>query len=382
MPIRRSILLAVALVAPATQDSARAQTASTREAIDVLLQGAVTAKKIPGGVLWLERGGKFYTHAYGNRAVSPKRSPALADTIYDAASLTKVVATAPSIMVLAERGLLRPSDKVTKHIPAFKGGGREKITIEHLLTHTSGLAPILPRKPAWKGYATAIKLACVVPLSDSPGKRFRYSDVNFVLLGEIVRRRSGKTLDLFAAETIFRPLAMNDTGFTPAATKRWRIAPTTLEGSGLVHGIVHDPAARAMGGIAGHAGLFTTAPDLARFARMLVGDGTVGSVRVLSPKSVHSMTRNQTSRFRHKVQRGYGWDIDSPFSAPRGQGFPKGESFGHTGWTGASIWIHPKSKSFVIFLCNRNHPTERRSIKALRERLGTLSGEALGLTEP
>jgi CubicO group peptidase (beta-lactamase class C family) len=381
MPIRRSFLLAFALAALATQDTARAQAASTREAIDALLQGAVDAKKIPGGVLWLERDGKSYSHAYGSRALTPKRSPALLDTIFDAASLTKVMATAPCIMVLAERGLLRPSDKVSKHIPAFKGGGREKITIDHLLTHTSGLAPILPRKPAWKGYATAIKLACAVPLSDSPGKRFRYSDVNFVLLAEIVRLRSGKALDQFAAETIFRPLAMNDTSFNPAPAKRWRIAPTTLEGSSLVHGIVHDPAARAMGGVAGHAGLFTTTPDLARFARMLVNGGALGTVRILTPKSVKDMTRNQTSRFRHKVQRGYGWDIDSQFSAPRGNGFPKGESFGHTGWTGGSIWIHSKSKSFVIFLCNRNHPTERRTIKPLRERLGTLAGGTLGLTK-
>ena len=212
-----------------------------------------------------------------------------------------------------------------------------------------------------------------------PGKKFRYSDINFILLGEIVRRVSGKRLDRFSKEKIFQPLKMVDTNFKPSRSLLPRITPTTREGNVLIHGVVHDPAARAMGGVAGHSGLFTTAPDVALFCRMIISEGKLGNVRILKKESVALMSRNQTTKLSQKVKRGIGWDIDSIYSSPRGEGFPMGESFGHTGWTGGSVWIHPKSKSFLIFLSNRNHPYERRSIKPLRRELGTLTGKVLGL---
>ena len=172
---------------------------------------------------------------------------------------------------------------------------------------------------------------------------------------------------------------MKDTGFTPKKTKIHRIAPTTKEKGKLIHGVVHDPTARAMGGVAGHAGLFTTADDLAKFCRMIVNDGFGTDKKIFKKQTIEVMTKSQTSMFLHKVRRGLGWDIDSKYSSPRGNGFPKLESFGHTGWTGGSVWIHPKSKSFIILLSNRNHPFERRSIKPLREEIGTLTAKAFNL---
>ncbi len=354
-------------------------TTAMLQSIDSAINEAVNKSKIPGGVIWLEKENKKYHKAYGHQSLLPVKRSMKNASIFDAASLTKVMATAPSIMILIEQGRIALDDPVRKHLPEFNGGNKNKVTIKQLLTHTSGLRPVLPKKPAWKGYDEAIKLGISQKLVELPGKKFRYSDINFILLGEIVRRVSGKRLDRFSKEKIFQPLQMVDTNFKPSRDLLPRIAPTTREGNVLIHGVVHDPAARAMGGVAGHAGLFTTAPDVALFCRMIISEGKVGNVRILKKESVALMSRNQTPKLSQKVKRGIGWDIDSIYSSPRGEGFPIGESFGHTGWTGGSVWIHPKSKSFLIFLSNRNHPYERRSIKPLRRELGTLSGKALGL---
>ncbi|MEE2967306.1 MAG: serine hydrolase domain-containing protein [Verrucomicrobiota bacterium] len=354
-------------------------TTAMLQSIDSAINEAVNKSKIPGGVIWLEKENKKYHKAYGHQSLLPVKRAMKNASIFDAASLTKVMATAPSIMILIEQGRIALDDPVRKHLPEFNGGNKNKVTIKQLLTHTSGLRPVLPKKPAWKGYDEAIKLGISQKLVELPGKKFRYSDINFILLGEIVRRVSGKRLDRFSKEKIFQPLQMVDTNFKPSRDLLPRIAPTTREGNVLIHGVVHDPAARAMGGVAGHAGLFTTAPDVALFCRMIISEGKIGNVRILNKESVALMCRNQTPKLSQKVKRGIGWDIDSIYSSPRGEGFPIGESFGHTGWTGGSVWIHPKSKSFLIFLSNRNHPYERRSIKPLRRELGTLSGKALGL---
>ena len=354
-------------------------TTAMLQSIDSAINEAVNKSKIPGGVIWLEKENKKYHKAYGHQSLLPVKRAMKNASIFDAASLTKVMATAPSIMILIEQGRIALDDPVRKHLPEFNGGNKNKVTIKQLLTHTSGLRPVLPKKPAWKGYDEAIKLGISQKLVELPGKKFRYSDINFILLGEIVRRVSGKRLDRFSKEKIFQPLQMVDTNFKPARDLLPRITPTTREGNVLIHGVVHDPAARAMGGVAGHAGLFTTAPDVALFCRMIISEGKIRNVRILKKESVALMSRNQTPKLSQKVKRGIGWDIDSIYSSPRGEGFPIGESFGHTGWTGGSVWIHPKSKSFLIFLSNRNHPYERRSIKPLRRELGTLSGKALGL---
>ena len=305
-------------------------------AIDGAMAAAIREKKIPGGVVWIERGGRAYRKAYGYRAVDPAKEAAKLDTIYDSASLTKVIATAPSIMILEAEGKIDLDDKVSKYLPEFTGGGKEKVRIEQLLCHTSGALPGIPREPDWGGgYEAGVKKAVALPLKDAPGSRYRYCDTNFILLGEIVRMVSGKPVDQFAAERVFAPLGMADTGFNPSREKRNRIAPTEREGGTVIRGVVHDPTARRMDGVAGHAGMFTTAEDLAKFARMMLGGGEYGGKRILPAKSVREMTDRQTPR-SWGVQRGYGWEIHSYDPSPRGEVFPLGKSYGHTGWTGGS----------------------------------------------
>jgi len=349
----------------------------TIKAMDMIISEAIRNERIPGAVIWLEQKARFYHQSYGNRNIVPAPKPMEKDTIFDAASLTKVVATTTCIMILMERGKLKLNDPVGKHIREFSVPTKTGITIHHLLTHTSGLPPILPREPAWSGYATGIKLATTLEARAKPGEKYRYSDVNFILLGEIVRRLSGKSLKQFAKEEVFEPLGMQNTGFVLHPSAYLRAAPTTRENGVLLQGVVHDPSARAMGGIAGHAGMFTTAPDLARFCRMVTGGGALGKVRILSAVTVKKMASIQTLPARHKVKRGLGWDIETPFSSSKTP--PPNHSFGHTGWTGGSIWIHPASGSFLILLSNRNHPFERRSIRSLREQLGAAVGKSLGL---
>ena len=343
--------------------------------IDAAIRHAIERGECPGGVLWIERRGAVYHQSFGNRAVEPEREATTEDTIFDAASLTKVVATTPAVMQLIEQRKIELEAPASRYWPEFRGAGKEAITIRQLLTHMSGLRADLALAQPWSGTAEALGRICAEPLPDAPGAKFRYSDINFEVLGEIVQRVSGRTLDEFCAAEIFAPLAMRDTMFRPPGALRPRIAPTER---GVARGTVHDPTARRMDGVAGHAGLFTTAGDLARYARMLVGGGELGGVRVFKKETVLLMAGVQSPP-ESGVKRGLGWDIDSPFAGPRGDLFPIG-SYGHTGWTGGSLWIDPGSETFVIFLSNRNHPTERGDVRALRHTLGTLAAEAVGAT--
>jgi len=343
--------------------------------MDAAINAAVAEGKCPGGVLWFEHGKDVYHKAYGNRAVVPSVEPMKEDTIFDAASLTKVVACTPAVMLLVERGQLGLDDPVSKYLPDFTGEGKEKVTIRHLITHTSGLRPDISLKPDWSGSAEAIRLACAETLRTHPGEKIVYSDTGPILLGEVVRRVTGKSLDQFVQTEVYGPLGMKDTGFNPPRSKWNRVAPTEVENGVPVRGMVHDPRARRMGGVAGHAGLFFTASDLARYAQMLLNGGELNGVRIFKPETVKLMTSVQTPP-NVEGRRGIGWDIDTGYSGPRGELFPLG-SYGHTGWTGTSLWIDPFSKSFVIFLSNRNHPTEKGSVIALRRRLGTLAAEAI-----
>lgn len=344
--------------------------------MDAAIEAAIAEQKCPGGVLWLERNGQSYHKAFGNRAVEPAREAMTEDTIFDAASLTKVVATTPAIMLLVERGGVDLDAPVHQYLPEFKANGKEAITIRHLMTHTSGLRPGIPARPDWTGYEKAIGLACTEKPLNAAGTVFRYSDINYILLGEVVQRVSGIMLNNFVAEEIYAPLRMLDTGFLPPPSKLARVAPTErLESGEVLRGKVHDPTARRMGGVAGHAGLFTTAADLARFARMLLNLGELDGARVFKTKTVKLMTSVQSPE-GVPTRRGLGWDIDSGYSGPRGKVFPIG-SYGHTGWTGTSLWIDPFSQTFVIFLSNRNHPTEAGNVIALRAKLGTLAAEAV-----
>ncbi len=348
--------------------------------IDSSVANAIREKRLPGGIVWIEREGQAWNKSYGYRATIPRRESTTQDTVYDIASLTKVVATTPSILILAEHGKINLQEPVATHIPAFTGNGREKVTLHHLLTHTSGLRPGISLRGQWQGVEAAIRLACNEKLQQAPGGRFTYSDINFILLGEIVHRVSGKPLDEFAKANIFTPLGMRETGFRPAPALRARIAPTTKVDGQMLRGTVHDPTARRMGGVAGHAGVFSTVTNLARFARMILGNGVLEGTRILTPESVRIMTTVQTPPGMTN-KRGVGWDIHTGYSSPRGSLFPIG-SFGHTGFTGPSLWIDPTSLSFWILMTNRNHPDGGGGVVPLRRRLGTLAAEAVADHRP
>ena len=339
--------------------------------IDAAISLAISDGKCPGGVLWIERHGAAYHKAFGEREVEPQREAMTEDTIFDMASLTKVIATTTAVMRLVEQGKVAIDTPVSQYLPEFRGAGKEAITIRQLMTHTSGLRAGLAGG-AWTGVEAAFARACAEPLPDLPGTVLRYSDINYIVLGVLVGKMSGRPLDQYCAEEIFGPLQMTETMFLPPEKLTPRIAPTTLD---VPRGVVHDPTSRRMGGVAGHAGLFSTAADLARFARMLLGQGTLDGVRILAPETVALMTSVQTPA-SISGRRGLGWDIDSPHSGPRGKWFPLG-SFGHTGWTGTSVWMDPFSETFVIFLSNRNHPTEAGNVLALRRNIATLAAESV-----
>jgi uncharacterized protein YbbC (DUF1343 family)/CubicO group peptidase (beta-lactamase class C family) len=350
-----------------------AQSFSASPQLDAVIEQAIHDDRIPGAVLIVGHAGEVvHRKAYGRRAVVPHPEPMTVDTIFDCASLTKVIATTSSLMKLFEQGKLRLDDRVTEYLPEFQGG-KSPITIRNLMTHFSGMRPDLDLKPAWSGYETGIHRALIDKPTTPPGARFVYSDINFLLLGEIVRRLSGQTLDVFAQRNIFEPLGMSDSMFLPPASLRDRIAPTEPP----LRGVVHDPTARFLGGVAGDAGLFSTAADLARFCEMMLGKGSRQGVRIFSPLTVEKFTTPQTPPDQ-PILRGLGWDIDSPYSSNRGELFPIG-SYGHTGFTGTSVWIDPVSQSYVILLTNSLHPVHRPPITSLRSRVATIAAAALGM---
>ncbi len=353
---------------------------------DELIRQAIGEKLLPGAVLLVGRGDDIvYERAYGNRAVVPAIEPMTPDTIFDMASVTKVVATTTSVMILIEDGRIRLTDRVATFIPGFGKYGKNAITIRHLLTHVSGLRPDIDLNEEFRGAESAIERACEeVPVA-APGERFIYSDINFFLLGDIVRRVSGQPLDLFARERVFQPLGMTETTFNPPESWRGRIAPTEsctplgwpCQGPNqvMLRGVVHDPTARRMDGVAGHAGLFSTSHDLSKFCRMLLGGGALNGVRILSPLTVAKMTTRATEDGMAS-RRGLGWDLDSAYSSNRGELFPIG-SFGHTGFTGTSLWIDPVTRAYVVFLSNRVHPDGKGDVTPLRARVATVVASAL-----
>lgn len=350
--------------------------------VDAQIEQAVHDELIPGAVLLIGHNGQIvYRKAYGYRALIPHRETMTVDTIFDAASLTKVVATTPSVMKLVEEGKIRISDPVTKYLPEFQDG-HSNITVRNLMTHFSGLRPDLDLQPAWSGYETGIEKALHDPPAGPPGVRFVYSDINFILMGEIVHRVSGEMLDEYARKHVFEPLDMKDTRFKPPASEIPRIAPTEIDpDTGRpFRGVVHDETARYMGGVAGHAGLFTTADDLAKYAQMMLDLGTVKGKEIFDPQVIRFFTSPQ-SPADQPILRGLGWDIDSPFSSNRGELFPIG-SYGHTGFTGTSVWIDPLSRSYVILLTNSVHPHRGKSLLSLRSRVATAVAASFNITAP
>lgn len=340
--------------------------------LDSLLDEAVRKDQLPGAVLLVSHRGKLiHYRAYGSRALSPEKEAMTLDTVFDAASLTKVVATTSAIMKLVESGQVRLADPVTSYLPEFQGG-KSTITVRQLLTHFSGMRPDVDLSPEWKGYDTGIQLALKDKPVAEPNTRFIYSDINFVLLGEIVRRTSGVTLAEFTGREIFAPLGMTDTTFQPPASWIPRIAPTELY-QGIpapLRGVVHDSTARFMGGIAGHAGLFSTALDLSKFCAMMLGMGQANNVQIFSPFTVQRFTTPQTPPSMSAV-RGLGWDIDSAYASQRGDLFPA-TGYGHTGFTGTSIWVDPGTQTYIILMSNSVHPYRRPAVVSLRGRVASV----------
>ncbi|MGB9004270.1 MAG: serine hydrolase domain-containing protein [Candidatus Aminicenantales bacterium] len=358
--------------------------------IDVILKEAIQRGEIPGAVVAVGRKGKVvYRRAFGSSQVVPQALPMAEDMIFDLASLTKPVATAPSIMILAEQGRLSLTEKVKDYVPEFEPyldeGGKpgEDARLWHLLTHTSGLPPYLSstdpaelEKMLGPSIATADLVAVIAKLkkSDPPGKAFHYSCLGYITLAHIIRQITGQTVAQFAAENIFRPLRLEHTFFNPPAAFKDKCVPTQVLDGNPLRGVVHDPLARLQGGVSGNAGLFSTADDLAVFCQMILNKGTFEGKRILSPLTVERMTEVYPKAAFAGC--GLGWDLDSDYSTNGGDLFGP-RSFGHTGYTGASMWIDPETDIFLIFLTNRVHPDDKGSIVALRSRLANVVAAAL-----
>ena len=380
--------------------------------IDEVVKDAIEHHETPGAVVVIGHKGRIvFRKAYGNRSLEPTVKPMELSTVFDLASLTKVVATAPSMMILLERGAFRLDDPVSKYLPEFAGPPREKtsesqakshewdpkdksrITIRQLMTHFSGLPPDFDLAVKWSGYDEAIHRLADETLQSPPGAKFVYSDLNFIALGEIVHKLSGLPLDEFAKQNIFEPLGMKDTTFTPDAALRERAAPTEprsateaylggkdtkAEDQKMIQGYVHDPTAWRMGGVAGHAGLFSTADDLVAYCQMYLNHGEFQGKRILSPLGIEAMTTNQVPAALSpaaphdiRIARGLGWDIASPFSSNHGDLFSK-SSFGHTGFTGTDLWIDPTTDTFVIVLTNRVHPNGKGNVIPMRAKIANI----------
>jgi uncharacterized protein YbbC (DUF1343 family) len=348
--------------------------------LDPVINEAIAQQQIPGAVLIVGHDGLVvYRKAYGSRAIEPRREAMTLDTVFDCASMTKVLATTPAIMQLWEQGKFRMSDPVAKYLPEFGQNGKQDITIRQLLVHYSGLAPDLDLTKPWEGKETAYRMAFEAPPVWAPGAAFVYSDINFEVLGALVERLSGESLDQYAEKHVFGPLGMKQTRFLPPPSWQSRIAPTDEdEKHHMLRGVVHDPTARRMGGVAGHAGVFSTADDLAMFAQALLDGGR----RVLTPATIAKMTAPQQP-VNETAVRGFGWDIDSPLSTNRGELLPVG-GYGHTGFTGTSLWIDPATKTYIVLLTNAVHMNalpakEKGNAIWLRTKVATAVAAAMAL---
>ena len=362
-------------------------------AVDAVITRAISENQIPGAVVVVGHGGHIvYRKAFGARVLEPRREAMTLDTVFDVASLTKPMATATSVMRMVELGQVRLNDPVAKYLPEFGKYGKEEITIRQLLTHFSGLREDLDLKQSWTGTETAYALCNEERLVAPPGAQFRYSDINYIVLGELVERLSGMTLEKYADAHVFRPLGMRDTRFVPPATWFARTAPTEYdETKRMLRGVVHDPTTRRMAGVAGHAGVFSTAGDLANFAIAMMQaaksppagkDRSHAHEFPLSSATVQKMITPQQPATA-TVLRGLGWDIDSPFSSNRGELLPVG-SFGHTGFTGTSMWMDPTTNTFVIILSNTVHPRPKPGapMVSIRTRVSSAVAAALSLEVP
>jgi len=340
------------------------------DSIDCVMSAAVASGLINGGTVLIgNRSADLFVRNYGTVSSADHSPPVKLDTVFDLASLTKVIATTPSIMKLVDEGRLNLLDPVTKWFPEFAGKGKDNLLVLHLLTHTSGIGDF--SVSSCNLLQGIVEVAANRELAWAPGTKFKYADINFILLGELVRRVSGRELALYARENIFLPLGMGDTAFNPGEDLRVRCAATIDISNNLLFGTVQDPGARFLGGVAGHAGVFGTAADLSRFCRMLLRGGELSGTRILSAGAFRQMTTPYSIQ-DGKVIRAVGWDMASPFSAPRGAGF-SGSSFGHTGYSGCSVWIDPESDLYVILLTSRRDYRRTGDFKRLRSSISTLA---------
>jgi CubicO group peptidase (beta-lactamase class C family) len=339
--------------------------------LDGVIEEAIADSTIPGAVVLIARAGTIVYHrAYGNRAVVPQQERMTLDTVFDMASVSKPMSSAASVMKLVEMGRVRLQDRVSVYLPEFDEAEKGQIRVAQLLTHTSGLAPYAPvdsiasqyGRPTVEGVWNWI---VEHPPRHEPGERFLYSDLNYVTLAHLVHRVSGRPLNEFAEDMIYRPLGMSDTGFFPPVGSAARIAPTEQLEDRVLRGEVHDPLARLQGGVGGSAGLFSTAADVAVFAQMLLNGGEYDGVRIFSPLTVRAMTTVQI------MGRGFGFDVLSPYSNLRGDLLARG-SFGHTGYTGTSLWIDPSEELIVVLMTNRVHPTDTTSVVPLRSKVSNV----------
>jgi uncharacterized protein YbbC (DUF1343 family)/CubicO group peptidase (beta-lactamase class C family) len=347
--------------------------------IDTIIEHGIAEKKFPGAVVIVGHDGRIVFHrAYGNRALIPSPEAMSEDTIFDVASLTKVLATAPAVMQLYEQGRFLLNDPVAKYLPEFAANGKQDITIRQLLTHYSGLPADVSLDDAWSGKQEGLRRALASTPITPPGVQFRYSDINYIVLGALVEKLSGLTLDEYEARYIAQPLGLEHTRYLPPEIWRSDIAPTQYDNGVMLRGVVHDPTARRMGGVAGHAGLFSSAGDVALYAQNLLdrlaGRTSRFPLRQLTMEKMTTPGQPATGT----ALRGLGWDIESPFSTNRGELFPVG-SFGHTGFTGTSIWMDPVSDTYVIVMANAVYPNGPTGINGIRAAVATAAATAIGL---
>lgn len=351
------------------------QQLSPAHRIDRLMEISIQKALISGGVVLIgSRDRTLFEKAYGRVSPSPDARLMTLDTIFDLASLTKVIATTPAILKLAQERKISLVDPVKKWFPEFEGKGKDDLLVMNLLTHTSALNDF--SLVTDKAMQSAVDGAAAQALNGNIGSRFHYADINFILLGEMVRRASGETLNDYVAKTFYRPAGMSDTGFLPSTEKRLRTAVTVGDDKFQFIGDPQDHLCRQLGGVAGHAGLFSTANDLASFCRMMLSGGISSGREIMAERTVSQMTAPYFSR-GGKVTRGLGWDISSPYSSPRG-GFFSRSSFGHTGYSGTSIWIDPDADLYVILLTTRLDFRKKAEFSLLRSELSTLAMEAFG----
>jgi CubicO group peptidase (beta-lactamase class C family) len=358
--------------------------------IESLIALAIEGGKLPGCVLTVGRRDQvLLTRAYGHRQLEPNREAMTDDTIFDLASLTKPIATGTCIMLLVERGQLQLTDRVAQHWPEFGTHGKEALTLFELLTHQSGLIADNPLADYEQGSDEAWRRICDLPLRTPPRTKFVYSDVNFLVLGRLVERVTGETLASYSHREFFEPLGMSHTRFVPPQEWGPQIAPTTQRAARWLVGEVHDPRAHLLGGIAGHAGLFSTAADLAVYAQMMLRGGRGLERQVLKPETVAQMIQGHAvptlAGPSHppgadlalppaETVRGLGWDRQSKYSHNRGQGW-SAAAFGHGGFTGTVLWIDPARDVFFVFLSNRLHPSGKGEVNRLAGEIGTVVAE-------